>query len=293
MNCPTCGALNREESRFCLSCGSRMGPIADKPAVSPAEIPVEPGPSSAPRRRAMLVGAALGATVALVAVGLFVRASGGDSESTSPPPDTAADRSDDSDQRGDVPPATQAAPPPAAEVTPTTSTTMLPATTAVPSTAVPTAEPPGPTGFPFPNAFEVPQLGYEPVRGTGCGADASIGDVVPDGWWFGGVESITAASLRLDLVCAYFGDEASTRIAECAASDGYDVCTSYWGDQFWPVNNTERYRVIPVAAGLVRAVDSTMGCSLADIDRYEGDELSWVHIVDGRAVHLQHLCPAG
>ncbi len=75
--------------------------------------------------------------------------------------------------------------------------------------------------------------------------------------------------------------------------EGYESCTLYWGEQFWPVNNTERYRVVPVDPALVRQVDSTMGCSLADIDRYDGDELSWVHVVGGRAVHVQHLCPGG
>ncbi len=290
MNCATCGAPNRENSRFCLSCGSRMGSSSDAPTARQDEVPLAPMPSVAPRRFSLWVGVALGATVALVAVGLFVLVSGGDTENTSPPSETAESRIDDSDQGAEVPLVTQATLQPA-EVTPVTSTTTtLPATTAVPATATASTEP---TGFPFPNAFEVPQLGYEPVRGTGCGADASIGDVIPDGWWFGGVEDITSASLRLDLVCAYFGDEAAARIADCAATEDYGVCTSYWGEQFWPVNNTERYRVVPADDGLVRVVDSTMGCSLADIDRGRNDELSWVRIVNGRAVHVQHLCPAG
>jgi hypothetical protein len=252
-------------------------------------------PAPVSRRTAPLVAAAVAAVVALAAVGLLALGRG-DSESSSPPPTSIEEDGDGADDPASLPEPDPI--PPTAVVTPTTAVVTLPPETTVIATAPPTVATTLPSvvvpeGFPFPNAFEVPQLGLEPVRGTGCGADASIGDLVPDGWWFGGVEDVTSASLRLDLVCVYFGAEASVRIAECAANEDYDVCTAYWGEQFWPVNNTLRYRVVPVAAGLVRAVDSTMGCSLADIDRYEGDQLTWVHIVDGRAVHLQHLCPAG
>jgi hypothetical protein len=99
--------------------------------------------------------------------------------------------------------------------------------------------------------------------------------LIPDGWWFGGIEDLSAASLRLDLVCVYSGAEASTRIADCAATEDYEFCTAYWGEHSWPVNTTERERVVPVDPGVVRVVDSTQGCSVADIDQYERDELSW------------------
>ncbi len=203
MSCPKCGAVNRDESRFCLSCGSRIDPVADAPVGGSVGVENAAAPSSPRRRTALLAGAALGVTIALIAVGLFVLTSGDDAVRTAPRVVATVGR-DDGDQPVEVQSTEESTPPPTAQVTPTTiaTTTVPPSTVAAPTTAaLTTMPPPVPTGFPFTNAFEVPQLGYEPVRGTGCGADASIGDVVPDGWWFGGVEDITSASLRLDLVC--------------------------------------------------------------------------------------------
>ena len=39
--------------------------------------------------------------------------------------------------------------------------------------------------WPYPSFRDVPQFGYEPVRGSGCGADGSIGEQIPDGLWAG------------------------------------------------------------------------------------------------------------
>jgi hypothetical protein len=238
--------------------------------------------------------------VVLVVAGVLVVGSRGDVSDSSPSTDSLEDFDDVRAADETVPSTTGPTTPPTAVVTPVTSsapeTTTAPATTPpTVQTTVPAPAPPAPqpVGFPFASAFQIPQLGYEPVRGTGCGGDGSIGDVVPDGWWFGGVESITSSSLLLDLTCIFFGEEARTRVAECAAVSGYDQCTSGWSEDFWPVNNTIRYRVVPVDPALVRVVDSTLGCSLEDVDRFERDELSVVHIVGGRAVHLQHLCPGG
>ena len=55
------------------------------------------------------------------------------------------------------------------------------------------AQTPGPATvtepvFPYAAFGDVPRLGNEPVRGTGCGADGSIGEVVPDGIWAGFVD---------------------------------------------------------------------------------------------------------
>jgi hypothetical protein len=287
VNCPTCGAANREESRFCRSCGSLMGSDGPTPTVA-AGAPARSLPT-----RPVVLAAVVAATLGLVIGGLVVMGSGGDT-ADSPPSAVTSDVVRESTE-----PSSAQVPPPTAVVTPLTpppDTTGPPVIeTAVETTVTP--PPPSllapPTGFPFVNAFVVPQLGVEPVRGTGCGGDGSIGDVVPDGWWFGGVEDITSESLLLDLVCVFFGDEADARISECAATEGREICVAYWGGDFWPVNNTLRYRVVPVDPALVRTVDSTQGCSLADIELNERDELTWVHIVDGRAVHLQHLCPAG
>ena len=37
----------------------------------------------------------------------------------------------------------------------------------------------------YPSFRDVPQLGVEPVRGSGCGASGDLGDVIPDGLWAG------------------------------------------------------------------------------------------------------------
>jgi hypothetical protein len=74
----------------------------------------------------------------------------------------------------------------------------------------------------------VPQLGTEPVRGSGCGADGSIGDVIPDGWWFGMVTS-DGAQFGFNLACAYYGESARPYLEEC------DPETCVWNESFVPV----------------------------------------------------------
>src|SRR5690606_629886 len=49
--------------------------------------------------------------------------------------------------------------------------------------------------LPLVDFFDVPQLGCEPVSGTGCGGDGSIGPVIPDGLWRGAVMSFDAATV--------------------------------------------------------------------------------------------------
>ena len=44
---------------------------------------------------------------------------------------------------------------------------------------------PGAPLWPYGPFWNVPQLGSEPVRGTGCGSQGQIGDVIPDGLWAG------------------------------------------------------------------------------------------------------------
>ena len=45
--------------------------------------------------------------------------------------------------------------------------------------------------WPFGDFRNAPRLGNEPVRGSGCGADGSIGELVPDGIWAGFVAGPT------------------------------------------------------------------------------------------------------
>ena len=148
------------------------------------------------------------------------------------------------------------------------------------------------SAFPFPGSFAVPQLGTEPVRGSGCGSDGSLGETIPTGWWLGIIHDLTPTSMQLNVVCAYFGERAEAYIAECAAEEDYDVCTNYFGELFWPVDNNQQTRFVPVkpAAPLVRT--SEMECpTLTSRDLTQ--VLTWVHIVNGEAIYMRHVCPAG
>jgi hypothetical protein len=81
--------------------------------------------------------------------------------------------------------------------------------------------------------YAVPQLGQEPVRGSGCGGDGSVGDVIPDGYWRGYATSVDPASgIQFDLVCVYFSPQTSS-IA--TVPDG------------WLTNNNARTRFVPTA----------------------------------------------
>ena len=76
--------------------------------------------------------------------------------------------------------------------------------------------------------YGVPQLGHEAVRGTGCGGDGSIGDVIPDGYWRGYLGSDDGTSIQFDLACVYFQPVANST----PVPDG------------WLVNNKTRTRTV-------------------------------------------------
>ncbi|WP_162942520.1 hypothetical protein [Desertimonas flava] len=105
--------------------------------------------------------------------------------------------------------------------------------------------------FPFETFSDVPQLGTEPVLGTGCGADGSIGDTIPDGIWSGFVDAPAAGEpLSVDLVCIFTPAAAAGVIADGTASilipDGADAPDP----DFLLVNNNERERTVPTSPDL-------------------------------------------
>lgn len=112
--------------------------------------------------------------------------------------------------------------------------------------------------FPYPNFFEVPQLGTEAVRGTGCGATGGIGEVIPDGIWDGHI-SVVAGAVKIDLQCVYYGASAAPFIAQCEQTNSVDDCLEY-GDQFWIVNNSTRLRAVPLDPSFRRRYASPNGC---------------------------------
>ena len=109
---------------------------------------------------------------------------------------------------------------------------------------------------PFADYFDVDPFGAEPVRGSGCGLDAPIGDELPDGLWRGYVRAFdglwvdAATSLEFDLACVYTGDAAAE--AEREWRDGHpDVPPVEVPDGFL-VNDNDRVRTVPLSASFVQ-----------------------------------------
>lgn len=104
--------------------------------------------------------------------------------------------------------------------------------------------------------FHVPQLGCEPVAGTGCGGNGSIGDVIPDGLWRGNLVSLDgatvaeSASLQFDLTCPYVGDAGQQMFDELMAENP-DYGSPPWNGHEFMVNNSERARAVPLADDFV------------------------------------------
>lgn len=69
------------------------------------------------------------------------------------------------------------------------------------------------TLFPYASFWDVPQLGREPVLGTGCGGDGRLGDQIPDGIWSGYVLT-TDGTAAIDLVCVIADGRGSGFVVE-------------------------------------------------------------------------------
>lgn len=118
---------------------------------------------------------------------------------------------------------------------------------------------PGPTGYTFPYAtfYDVPRLGVEEVLGTGCGGNGSLGDTIPDGIWFGWIDSLGPSSLQFDVACIYTGAAAARYYDEYHASpelQADDPSPYLYGSGLWLINNNDRTRTVPLAPGYVTAV---------------------------------------
>lgn len=110
------------------------------------------------------------------------------------------------------------------------------------------------TGYAFPYAefWDVPQLGTETVRGTGCGANGTFGDTMPDGLWFGWIDSTGGSSLQFDVGCAYHGAVAEQMCDDFMAErpdDGSPPCYGSGADALFIANNNTRTRTVPMAGG--------------------------------------------
>ena len=185
---------------------------------------------------------------------------------------------------------------PGATVLPTTGpvttgpVTTGPVTTAVSESTLPTTAPAGPR-WTFGSFRSVQQLGSEPVRGSGCGADGTIGEVIPDGWWLGLIADSSATELQFDLVCAYYGNSAQPLIDECLASDASATCNTYFDRTFWPMNRNTRTRAVPRSPSFQINEVADL-CSVGIETRVAGvtGELDWVLIENGSAVYMRRGC---
>jgi hypothetical protein len=192
----------------------------------------------------------------------------------------------------------------------TTETTVeATTTTAPPATSQPTVTDPATTAptdgcvscatnFVFPYAFfEVPQLGPEPVRGTGCGADGTLGEVIPDGIWDARRIVISASTIGIDVQCVYYGDSGAQLLANCLAEEGPDGCEDTDPD-FWFVNASSRIRTMPLAPEFRRRYATSDGCADPGPGNTRGvqgqdDFDSWVIIEQGEATFALTSCVYG
>jgi len=157
-------------------------------------------------------------------------------------------------------------------------------------TGAPTIQPAQtPDVFPYDSFRDVPQLGDEPVRGTGCGADGSIGDVIPDGIWPGFV-SVGEGAVSVDLICPFVPDVAAGIIAEGTAN------IIHGDPSYLVVNNNERERTVPTSANLALRDGAWSGgdCLEGSYDPARGraDRMAWVNIADGVATYVFWDCEA-
>jgi hypothetical protein len=207
------------------------------------------------------------------------------------------------------PPSTAAATtaPPDTGAPDTATPDTAPADTAAPDTASPDTTPPAtdpPSScnscdsnyrFPYANFFSVPQLGSEPVRGSGCGANGTVGNTIPDGVWDGHI-SVGGSSLQIDLECVYYGDSAAPYIAQCAADNGGDCFDA--DPDFFIVNNNTRKRSVPLDPSFRRRYATSDGCSDPGPGQggpAEGSDsmTSWIVIEGGQATFALTSCVYG
>jgi hypothetical protein len=181
------------------------------------------------------------------------------------------------------------------------STTGADATwTAIVNSIAPTGAPiqttPGFTPvFPYAEFSDVPQLGSEPVRGTGCGADGSIGDVIPDGIWSGFVDPpVPGEPLTVDLLCIFTPEAAPGVLSGGTATILIPNGATEPDTNYLVVNNNQRERIVPAAAG-IELRDAVLadgrcveGAFMPAVDH--ADYQAWINIQAGEATWIIWGC---
>lgn len=162
--------------------------------------------------------------------------------------------------------------------------------------------------------WNVPQLGEEPVRGSGCGADGSIGEVIPDGLWAGTIDVDPNAPQQgmgspggwlINLQCVYTGEDAQRVIADGTANIIHD------DPNYLIVDNNPRQRAMPNNVQEVRGSFMDLrsdevcvpgiGATTFGEDRlaftadewaqqFSATEQAWIRIADGAVTWIQLGC---
>jgi hypothetical protein len=152
--------------------------------------------------------------------------------------------------------------------------------------------------WPYGEFGAVPQLGAEPVLGSGCGANGEIGDVIPDGLWAGTVRYVAEENRwDVNLQCVYSGAAADAVLAGGTA-------TVVSGDRdYLVVDNNPRLRSVPNEADEVRGTFSdvrTADRCMVGISYpmpYDNSHVStsqaWIRIHDGSVTWVVLGCDAG
>lgn len=185
------------------------------------------------------------------------------------------------------------APPTPAPTQPDPDVTLIPTEpTTVTTQPSPDPTPPGQTPDPGVRYAlrEAPQLGSDPVRGSGCGLDGSIGETMPDGWWYGFTSDWNANTFQFDMACVYSGEAAQPFIDECRAGPDGDLCLEYGSPDFWVENRSQRTRTVPYSPAMEIVVQDGGGCP--GYDARQGGMLALVQIINGVVTYVVTSCPA-
>jgi hypothetical protein len=192
--------------------------------------------------------------------------------------------------------------------TSTTTTPLVAGTTTLPPGGLPGITSPGQGtswgGWPY---YEVPQLGAESVRGTGCGSTGGLGESIPDGVWnvligdgSGSDDFWTSDRLTVDIRCVYSGVGGSQLWnSACSTDPQSDLCLQQSSD-WYVVNANGRLRTVPVAADVQYGVGAIgpSPCASVSGDRTASDAPwrfmdSWIVVDRGAVTTVVTACPAG
>lgn len=196
---------------------------------------------------------------------------------------------------------------PPSTLAPSTTVTDAGSTTAAGNELPTTSATPAGTSWGNWPYYEVPQMGTESVRGTGCGSTGGLGETLPDGVWnvlvgdgTGGDEFWTSSRITVDVRCVYSGVGGQQLwTAACNADPTSDSCQQQ-SAEWYVVNANGRLRTMAVSPGVQYGVGAlgASPCASVTTDRNAGDAPwrfmdSWITVDGGQVTAVVSACPAG